>query len=391
MLGRATRWVGLMVWVVGAVLAQQLQQLIPGGTGTAGPTGTVIGRVMCSDTQRPARFARVLLQRVPTGRGVGSGMGDGGRFNLGVGMVETALDGSFVVAGIAPGDYFVSANSAGYVPEREMVQAEVNAGMSVEDILAKLPVVHVTANGVASVTATMNRGATVAGQVQWEDGSLATGVVIAAISTAPPQALPAALEGVPSYGGTSAITDDRGNFRIAGLPAGEYVLRALLRGSLPAGIGGFSDRRVSFSSQIVVWAPGVFHRSEATALTVKMGEERDDVRMVLNLGGLRAVAGHVDVASGPGVTTGRVGLTDVKDNMIRLGSVIEPNGDFWIGYVPPGTYALQVTPGGPTFGRGGQGGGSATVTYQPVTQTVVVGETDVTGVAIILVPAQAAP
>jgi hypothetical protein len=348
-----------------------------------------MGRVMCGDTQRPARFAHVTLRRVPTGGGAAGGGGD---FN-GISMVETGLDGSFVAGGVAPGDYFVSANATGYVAERPLVQAEVNAGMSVAEILAKLPMVHVTAEGVASVTVTMERGASVAGQLQWEDGSAATGVVVSVVSTAVQQELPQALQAVPFYGTPSGFTDDKGRFRMTGLAPGEYLVRAMLRAPAPAAVvaGEEMGRVMMYTSQIVVWAPGVFRRAEAKAITVKAGEDRDDVRMVLNLGGLRTVSGHVSVATGPGVTGGRVSLRDPNDTSINVGGGIAANGDFAIGYVPPGTYTLQVSAGPAFGGRGGQNGGAPAVRYQPVTQTVVVGDTDVTGVAVTLVPVQAGP
>jgi hypothetical protein len=348
----------------------------------------VIGRVICSDTQRPARFAQVVLRQVPTGDGSGTGIGSGQAGTV----TETALDGSFVAAGVGPGDYYVAANAQGYVAERLLVQSEVNAGMNVADIVAKLPMVHVTANGVASVTVTMDRGGTLGGQLQWEDGSAATGVVVTVVSTAPAQDLPQALQGVPFYGSPSSFTDDRGRFRMTGLPAGSYVVRASLRGPAATSSGGYGDLRINPSSTITVYAPGVFRETEAKPVTVKMGEERDDLRMVINLSSLRTVSGHVGVASGPGVTSGRVSLSDPNDKTIRLGGMIALNGDFAVGYVPQGTYAMQVSAGGPAFGgRGQQNGGAAAVRYQPVTQTVVVGDTDVTGVAITLVPAQAGP
>jgi hypothetical protein len=388
----------VMVWgllgLVGVVAAgsQQGPQLIPGGAAPTGPTGTVIGRVICSDTQRPARFAQVVLRQVPSGDGTGSGSGTGIGSGQAGSVTETALDGSFVAAGVGPGDYYVAANAQGYVAERLLVQSEVNAGMSVAEIVAKLPVVHVTANGVASVTVTMDRGGTVGGELQWEDGSPATGVVVTVVSTAPAQDLPQALQGVPFYGTPSGLTDDRGRFRMTGLPAGSYVVRASLRGPAATSSGGYGDLRIHPSSTITVYSPGVFRETEAKPVTVKMGEERDDLRMVINLSSLRTVSGHVGVASGPGVTGGRVSLSDPNDKTIRLGGMIALNGDFAVGYVPQGTYTMQVSAGGPEFGgRGRQSGGAAAVRYQPVTQTVVVGDTDVTGVSITLVPAQAGP
>ena len=51
----------------------------------AAATGTVTGRIICSDTQRPARFADVMLVAVPSGtdtRGRFGGSGGGARTDL---------------------------------------------------------------------------------------------------------------------------------------------------------------------------------------------------------------------------------------------------------------------------------------------------------------------
>ena len=360
----------------------------------AGPTGSVTGTVIGQDTSQPARFAEVMLQRVtPTstdasGRtgGVFAGFGGGSQ-------ARTEVDGTFEITGVAPGDYYVTASAPGYIPEREILQTAVAAGADPADLLARIPVVHVTADSVSSINVTLQRGGVLSGRVNWEDGSPATGVTVMATLTPQPPALPNSLQVIrsPGPGATTAITDDRGNFRIAGMAAGDYLLEAVLQSR--GGFGGFGRGQVV--STIRVYAPGTFHKASAKPITLHNGEERDDVRLVIDLRGLHTVSGHATSASSTQtVASGRVVLSDPTDTSLQLMGSIQPDGSFSVRYVPPGSYTLQIggasTQANGGFGGRGRGGGSSSggTSFQSFTMPVTVSDSDLTGVAAPLTPAQ---
>src|ERR1700733_8294095 len=107
------------------------QQAVP-----TGPTGTVTGTVIQSDTQRPARLAQVMLMSVgdanasdrsPEGQvqGIFNGRFGGGASG------RTGLDGTFTIPNVKPGDYYVVASAPGYVTERAVLQAALAAGATV--------------------------------------------------------------------------------------------------------------------------------------------------------------------------------------------------------------------------------------------------------------------
>jgi hypothetical protein len=391
---RAVGWVGM--WVFGAATGGSAQQ--PGVAPAATAAGVVTGRVVAQDTQRPARFATVMLQRVTAEGGDGQAQG---RFSGG-GSVNTRTDaeGNFAVEGVAPGDYYVTASAAGYVPLRLLLQAEVNAGADPVALLAAIPQVHVDVQGTSSVTVNLERGATISGKVVWEDGSPAGGVSLSAIPANAGTAtggngsgavqLPGVLQGIQSPGaaGNFASTDDRGVFRISGLPTGDYLLRTAIQQPSQTGGGG---RGFQYGSPIRVYAPGVFRKAEAKTVSVKAGEERGDVRMVIDLRALRTVSGLVGAASGPGVASGQVRLVDANDSDLQLYGSVAANGDFALHYIPAGSYTLRVS-GASTQAAAGRGRDSENaVTFQPFTQALVVSDTDVTGVAITLTPVQSQP
>jgi hypothetical protein len=213
---------------------------------------------------------------------------------------------------------------------------------------------------------------------------------VQAVSTDANVALPAALAGIQSPGvQTSTVTDDRGGFRVSGLPSGNYVVMTVIQNR---GFGGF--QRGGQTSPIRVYGNGVFHKADAKPINVRAGDERSDVRMVIDLHALRTVAGHA-TANSPGlsVASGRVSLTDATDPTLQLQGSIDANGQFTVKYVPPGTYTLQVAGASTTAtnqpgNRGQRGQTTSGTSFQPLSQPVTVGDTDLSGVALTLTPAQ---
>ena len=354
---------------------------------TPGTTASVTGTVMYGDTQRPARFVQVDLQAVPSASATNSARGFGG-FGYGGGFARTGLDGTFTIQNVAPGDYWVLATAPGYVSERTMLQGQVNAGATAADLMAQMPTVHVSASGSGSIVVTLQRGAVIAGKLQWEDGSPATGVDVIADPAVADVAMPAPLNSLRTYSQMRATTDDRGAFRITGLPGGDYVAEVQLRPTVQFGGGRGA------ANMIRIYAPGVFHKADAKPVTVKSGDERDDLRIVLDLSGLHTVSGHVNsTTAGMSVQSGRASLVDTTDATVQMSGAVNAAGDFSIAYVPAGTYTLSVqgstqaaTSVGGYRGRGGTMP-STSATFKPASQTLTVGDTDVTGLGINLTSA----
>jgi len=374
----------------------------------AAPTGSVTGTVVAQDTQKPVRFAQVELQSVESvANATGNGRGAaGGNFGGGIGgMVQarTEVDGTFTATNVVPGDYYVTASALGYIPERSLLLAAVNDGHDPGQLLAGLPVVHVAADSTSSVNLGLQRGGTLSGRVVWEDGSAAAAVTVNAVQT--PQLttqLPAPLQGLQLNGfGALTATDDRGDFRISGLPSGDYLLQAVIQNRVqfggPGGPGG-GGRGQAAPSTIRVYAPGVFRKSAGKAYSVRAGDERSDVRLVVDLRSLRTVSGHAaSVSSGQNVASGRVSLVDSSDSSLQLQGIIDAEGNFTVRYVPPGNYTLQISGASTQVNSGfrGRGGGDTAsttpaVSFQPFSQAIVVTDADLSGFAATLTPLQTA-
>jgi hypothetical protein len=92
---------------------------------TATPGGTVTGHVICGDTQRPARFAGVMLFGVPKEVAPApklDGNADATQVaalmkatmgSMNMVQTQTGMEGGFTVNNVAPGDYYVFESVAG--------------------------------------------------------------------------------------------------------------------------------------------------------------------------------------------------------------------------------------------------------------------------------------
>jgi hypothetical protein len=370
----------LTIGLAVSAFAQEEPPMVQMGPAPNGPSGSVSGTVIAQDTQKPVRFARVQLQSVASASG---GQGRGGGFA----SAQTDADGTFTAVNVAPGDYYVTATAPGYIPERALLVAQVNAGADANALLASVPMVRVAADGTSTINVTLERGGTIAGRVSWEDGTPAAGLTVSAVLTAQATAqLPGPLQSLQFTGNNaSAITDDRGDFRITGLTGGDYFVTTVIQSRIPT-----AGRGQQAVSSLTVYSPGVFLRSAAKAVSVRNGEERDDMQLTVDLRSLRTISGHVSSSnSGQNVASGRVTLTDQSDSTLHILGVIDANGNFVIKYVPPGSYTLQIAgastqANGGYRGRGGSSGGG--VSFQSFSQPVVVTDADLSGFAATLNP-----
>lgn len=380
--------------------SQGVVTLGPGrDTRSNGPMGTVTGRVLAGDTQHPLRLATVWLSADQSSLDAlqqGSG-------NLRRGNSVNALtgsDGSFALLA-APGDYILTAGAPGYLSTRAQAMADIAAGAPQADVLARLVHVHVTADSISSAAVTLERGGVISGTLEWEDGSPVTGTHVMAVTPngGSPMALGGGGFGAPAQGPDpmevlrmlpwtpidgSSQTDDRGHFRLTGVAPGDYLLRAQL--NLPPAVPG---SRGYIQNGVVVYAPGVFRLADAAPVSLHAGEERNDIRMVIDLRKLHTVSGRITSAQArDSINGGWIVLRDSTDRVLSRQGSIEADGSFVVNDVPAGTYSVGVTVL-PQLAPGGHGiGGSPVVrqVYQPVTQTLTLSDTDVTGFNLTLTP-----
>lgn len=345
----------------------------------------VTGRVICADTQRAARFAGVtLISAAQDDEG-----GRGGRASA-----RTDLDGNFLLPNVTPGDYYVTAQLTGYVNEAPLIQTALQNAQSSPNpavIPASVPRIRVTAGG-ASALLSLQRGGVISGTVQWDDGSPAAGVGVATVAAPAGQGTAVTTNSFGNgtgFGGGAAgsQTDDRGHFRLSGIPSGAYLVRAAVQAPAPA--ISTDHRTFARNLSLNIYAPDKLRRTDAAVVTLAAGEERNDLAITMKLSTFHSVSGTVSSTSAP-VRSGSVTLTDTADSTLNRTGTVNADGSFLVPYVPPGSYTLRanVSATAQSFGRGNQE--SATpIRFQPLQESLTVADGDLTGLALTVTVASA--
>ena len=355
-------------WFVVATAVVMGVAIEVGAQQPAPPGGTVTGHVTCGDTQRPARFATVLLFGVPTSVTAAPSLpaadakdeaqvmaalkASMSAFNsTSFVQTQTDEDGAFTATGVAPGDYYVFASVPGYVQPVNQVKAAIEAGADPQKPLPGVPMVHVSAARESLASISIDRGAAVSGKVVWEDGSPVTKANVTVVAAKGEKALPPqysmVVMGSMGAGGLIAITDDLGQFRIAGLAPGEYYVKAQLQTksqfSMQKGKMNFNFSQLAAEKPLTVFAPASFHQASAKAVTLTAGQDLEGQEIAINLTNLHSVSGRISSAEDHhSINSGTVLLTDASDKEFSRSASVNEDGTFMVRFVPPGTYTLNV-------------------------------------------------
>ncbi len=400
---------------------------------------TVSGRVLCGDSNTPARFAKILLKpTTPEHPGddfmkevednVRKATAKGGKtpapvkpqtpeqkrqraaaarnMDQAVAMMNASsagLDGAYSFTGVKPGTYYVHAIYPGYVDDFGQVSEAdfASSDPSVRARIAALPTVTVSGTDAARMDLRLARGGVISGRVLFDDGTPAAGwwvwALLASAPVDPGSILGPAMEAQAArdLGGPVALTDDRGGYRIAGLAGGSYLVRANL-GAMPSGVSGRNIGQAGTGIRLTVYAGNTFSRSTAKAIPITHGEERPGVDVTVRANALHTIVGHVHAKSDDhALNSGTVTLTAASDPAVHLQAAIRDDGSFHFEDLPENTtYTLKVDKAADAtykavpatlFGLT-MPSSSEVQTYQSATQDVLLGGKDNTDVLFSLVP-----
>jgi hypothetical protein len=341
---------------------------------------TVSGHVICADTNAPARFAKVLLKSTAPGhagddfmKSITQSMAKSGApappqtedrkkalaaaargMDQVTDMLNSStvgLDGSYSFAGVKPGTYYVHAIFPGYIDAYSQFTDEdfASTDPAIHARIAQLPTVTVTGTDSAHADLRLERGSAIGGRIVYDDGSPAAGWTVTVIRPKsvddPAEATAAAMGPALAMmgAGQPSKTDDLGHFRISGLAAGEYALRASLTAQ-GVGISAANMGDGGTGVSLVVYTGDTFSRANAKTFKITAGEEQSGTDINVPSRKLHNISGHV-VANDDGHTlnVGQVNLT-VKDNpAIHAMAAIRDDGSFHFEALPGNiTYTLTV-------------------------------------------------
>jgi hypothetical protein len=313
----------------------------------AAASGTVTGHVSYADTNSPARMVRVTLQAVGDVDALRSK--DTKRVTSYMQAVQTLLDGSFSVRNVSPGTYYVIVSAPGYIsPMNLMEQARSDSSVdsaTKAKLAAAVPRVTVQANVAANVNVTLERGGAVSGTILYDDGSPASGLDVTLLVRQKDAwgKAPTLADHVET---TSAMTDDRGNYRIGGLPAQKYMVEVVLNLSsywMTTDNQGSYGMSTQNSYSISIFSDNKMRAKDAKPFDLNLGEERTDEDIQVPIGKLHSVRGTVTAArDSHAVNGGKVTLLYPDDKSPLAEANISRDAEFDFSFVPEGDYLLHI-------------------------------------------------
>jgi Carboxypeptidase regulatory-like domain len=316
---------GLIVFQIAAApaLAGQIApprppQPPPSQTPAAPGTAILRGHVFAADTGQPLRKAQVRI----TANDI--------RENR---MASTNENGAYEFKEVRAGRYTVTASKGSYV--------NMSYGQQRATDIAK-PLEILEQQTVERVDLMLPRGAIITGRVVDEFGEPAPEIQVA---TERYQVIQGQRRLFPA--GRNVTTNDIGEFRLFGIPPGQYYLSATWRN-----IGGFNPNGSPSerTAYVPIYFPGTMNASEAQRITVSAGQQIDDLVMVLKPIKASRVSGTATGTDGKPLTPAMIMVmqSNVGFGSMMGGAQVRPDGTFTVNGLAPGTYTLRAQRMGPT-------------------------------------------
>ena len=339
-------------------------------------TGRILGRVVSTDTGGPLRRAQVRLTAP----------------EIGVKVALTDAEGRYEFRELPAGRFSLNASKSGYVSVQYGQTRPFEQGRPIE--LADKQV-------LAKTDVAMPRGGVISGRIVDEFGDPLPDALVSAMrqtwSNGRRRLLPT---------GRTSQTNDLGQYRMYGLPPGEYYISASLRNTditimdaaLLGGPSSGASGSTPSSGYAPTYFPGTTTATSAQRVTVAVGQEAQNTDFALAPVRLARITGTVMTSDGkpldggmvsamPASRTGEVGLALMGGATGRTSK----DGNFSIPSVAPGEYTLTVrsvriitSDGGDTMMfRATIGGGSDGTDSETASVPVVVSGEDLSNVVII--------
>ena len=298
-----------------------IQMLPPGRQAKVG-TGSIRGKVVAIDTGAAVRRAQVRI----------SGP------DIGTKTALTDTQGRYEFRELPAGRFNVSVSKSGFVTMQYGQTRPYEPGRPIE--LAE-------AQKMDKADVSLPRGSVLAGRVVDEFGEAVAEAEVTAMRM---QFSNGKRRLTPS--GRNGATNDLGQFRIYGLPPGEYYVSASLRNMnmmmldmMGGGAGGPTGSNQS-SGYASTYYPSTPSPGDAQRITLAVGQELASVDIQLQPVKLAKITGNAVGSDGKPMTGAMVMLMPaMKDAMMFMPggtSRTDKDGAFTLSGVTPGEYSLQV-------------------------------------------------
>jgi hypothetical protein len=306
------------------------------------PSKSVIrGRVIYDDNNRPVRRARIMLLRFD---------GNSGPQRAGV----TNERGEFRIKDIPAGSYFVMVDSPGVITPISSVELEegMNEKAAMVSMQKEFAAISVNGTNTVDVQIRARRGGVITGRVTYQDGDPATNVQLI-ILRKKDNRLTKFITGLSPLSMLSLRTDDRGVYRIASLPPGEYVVGASEANTREDARDDYGMMGLTGGSNLSV----SYYRNEtslkqATPIKVEAGQEATEINITLIERATYTISGTVVARQGRTPIRAQVSIQSKTESsaqpFIDAGpsTVSDEQGRWSFTGIPDGTYVIKADPGG---------------------------------------------
>ncbi|HET6978334.1 MAG TPA: carboxypeptidase-like regulatory domain-containing protein [Pyrinomonadaceae bacterium] len=210
----------------------------------------VRGRVLFADSEQPVRRATLRLRK-----------------ELNRDFLKRTISGrrgEFHFDDVPAGTYYIEVNASGVLSSNNG-RSFSDFGFSVEDTNPTL----VTVDGANEVKIDVKaiRGGTITGRISYADGEPATRALVVLYQQKGENP-------VLFFPEHPIFTDDRGIYRIEGLPAGQYIV-----GGTENNSGGANTLPRESAGLVTAYHPAASTASSATSINVQLGGETRDVNI----------------------------------------------------------------------------------------------------------------
>jgi hypothetical protein len=185
-----------------------------------------------------------------------------------------------------------------------------------------------------NINFTLQRGGVITGRIVDEFGDPVTDVQVMAMRS---QFFNGERRMMPS-GGRPSQTNDLGDYRIFGLPPGQYYVTATFRNVM----FGDSDDRSGYAP---TYYPGTGSTAEAQRITIAAGQTASGMNMTLLPVRTSRISGKALDGDGKPLVGGMVMAMERTGTMfmaVRSPGQIRPDGSFTVSGITPGNYTLRV-------------------------------------------------
>ena len=293
-------------------------------------TGQILGRVLAAETGNPIRRAQVRI------------MGP----DILPKVSLTDGEGRFEFRDLPAGRFTLHATKSGYVSVQFGQTRPHESGRPIE--LADK-------QALQQADIVMPRGSVIAGRIVDEFGEPLPDVTVSALR----QSWAGGRRRLTPAGGRLAQTNDLGQFRLYGLPPGEYYVSATMRHTgvefmaveLMAARGGGSagpTASVPASGYAPTYFPGTPNAADAQRISLMAGQENSSVDFALMPVRLAKITGLVVGSDGKPMAGAMVSVVPAsREEFVHFTSRsttrTTQDGAFTLNGVPPGEYMLQAS------------------------------------------------